>query len=186
MGDFLRVILDSISFLWPFRVVKQYERCVYYCCGKVVRTRFFLFSAAPGLKFLIPFFCDVKVYSVTEQVFTLPRQPIRLKDGKTLILRGVVVCEIDDIFAAELNVSNYTESTHEIASCTIADYLSDFTSEELDAANRRRILSTLRARVQKDVGNYGFKVKRISFSQFLLPQRVYHVINDAGGTAEYT
>lgn len=186
MGEFLRVLLDSIGYLWPLVLVKQYERCVYYFWGFVVKTRFPLLSPGPGVKFRLPFFCEVKVYAVNEQVFTLPRQPIRLQDGKTLTVRGVVVCEIDDILAAELNVSSYTESTHEIAMCTIADYLSEFTTADIEAKSRRRILGTLKSRIQEDVRAYGFKVKRVSFSQFLLPDRTYHVINDSGGTAEYT
>lgn len=186
MGEFLRILLDSITYLWPLRIVKEYERGVFYCFGRVLRTKFFLFSSAPGVKLVLPFFCELKSYSVVEQVFTLPRQPIRLRDGKTITLRGVVVCEIDDIYAAELNVSNYTESTHEIAMCTIADYISEFTAEDIESKSRRRILSTLKDRIQKDVAHYGFKVSRVSFSQFLLPQRVYHLINDSGGQAEYT
>jgi regulator of protease activity HflC (stomatin/prohibitin superfamily) len=78
MTDFLRLLLDAIAYIWPLRVVKQWERGGYYALGKWQR------EVGPGIYPVIPWFCEVLEISVAEAIVGTGRQDITLSDGSML------------------------------------------------------------------------------------------------------
>lgn len=176
MGDFLRLLFDALHYLWPFRIVKSYQRGIYYILGKP------LTRIQPGLKAFIPFFTEVVAYDVNLTPYTLPRQAITLQDGTQLIVQALVSMEIDDIVLADTAVANYTESLQEISAAALADFLSPLTKVELEAKHRGRLLTTLKNTVDRQTSAFGCKCRRFSFVQFSYPKASYHVINDQSAT----
>jgi regulator of protease activity HflC (stomatin/prohibitin superfamily) len=58
MGDFVRALIDIIQFVWPFRVVDQWEKGGYYVCGRWWK------EMGPGLKVVVPWFTHVEPVSI--------------------------------------------------------------------------------------------------------------------------
>lgn len=172
MSDFLGRILDAIEYLWPFRVVKIYERGVFYIWGFVWR------NVGPGLKVFVPFFMQIDIYLVCPDVRTLPRQDITLKDGRLLTFQVAVAIEVIDLVAADTKVANYIESTQEISMGIIADRLMEIEPSRFDSENRGRLIGGLKQSINAALSPFGCRCTELWFTQFALGARPYRVFTD--------
>lgn len=178
MNDLLRLLVDVAAYLWPFRIVKSYQRGVYRVNGRVVRSTFPLWSSEPGLKVVVPFFTEVEAYDVQPDPLSLPRQSLTLRDGRGLICQALVTVVVDDVVAAVEEVAGFITSAQEVAAGKIADRLMRATPEEIDPDNRGRLLGGMKQSINAELTKFGCRCTELTFVQFALGARTYRFFTD--------
>jgi regulator of protease activity HflC (stomatin/prohibitin superfamily) len=172
-------IVKVTTYLWPFRIVRADQRGVYLVNGKPWRTRIWFFSDAPGLKLVIPFFCTVESYAVNARLVSLPRQSITLADGRALIFQAILMLQVEDVWKAELDVSDFIEASQEEAAGILAERLMTTDASRIgEAAERGRLLAGLTASLNAELAKFGIRCLRLRFAQFAIGAKTYRLFND--------
>lgn len=194
MSDFLRLLLDSITYLWPFRIVKSYQRGVYRVNGLPWRPLVFacgfwyevaLFSSTPGLKLVCPFFTECEAFDVQPDPLSLPRQSLTLRDGRSLVCQALMTLVVDDILLAVEEVAGFLTSAQEVSCAKIADKLMTAKAEELEADNRGRLLGGLKQSINNELKKFGCRCVELSFVQFALGSRTYRLFTDTTSVGQF-
>lgn len=176
--ELVDLLITVVKFCWPFQVVREYERCVYYACGHLVRPRWYFLNEHPGLKVRIPFFCEIAVHPCQPTPLTLPRQSITLRDGTALVFQVKMTLQVVDVAAAETEVNDYVESAQENAAGIIATRLMELEMEQFTPDRRGKLLGGLKQSITADLKRYGCILLDLEFTQFALGARTYRVFND--------
>lgn len=172
MSEFLRLALDSIAYLWPFRVVMEWERCAYYVCGHFWKTM------GPGLKIVVPFFTELQQEGVVPTVFVTPLQSIMLKDGGTLTFSATITLSVVDLGKAYNSVMKWEQTALELASGLLAEKLADTDTGLFEPEKRGRLVAGCRTAIGNALADYGVKVSALRFNNFVRNMRVYRLFND--------
>jgi len=177
MSDFIRFLLDSVKFLWPFRIVHQWEVGGYYLRGKFWRT------VGPGLYFMLPWFTDIIVVSVAPIIVETGRQDITLQDGKVLSFSASAVCRVVDFDKAVNRVDKYHVSTLALIQSVLADRLARVDTARVEPEARGRLLSDLQRWVQQEAEEFGVEVSKIRFTSFITNMRLHRLLMDGSPNA---
>jgi regulator of protease activity HflC (stomatin/prohibitin superfamily) len=173
MGDFLRVILDSIQYLWPFRLVKPWERGGYYVFGRFWRV------VPPGVFPVIPWFTEVMTISVVPAIVETTRQDITLQDGKTVLsFAASAVVQVVDFNLAVNTIDNFHQTTQELIRAVLAEKLAQVDAERLAPEKRGRLLADLRRWIDEEARTFGVEVQKLRFPTFILNARTYRLLQD--------
>ncbi len=176
MGELLRLFLESIQFLWPLRLVEQWEAGGYYIFGRWHRL------LAPGMYPIIPWFCDVKTISIAEAIIGTGRQDITLGDGTVLSFAATATVKVTDPFLALNSVDDYQETTKELLSSVLAEKLAAVDAERILPDKRKRLMSDLRAWVAEEGLAYGIEFRKVRFTSFLTNVKTHrHLIDQTTG-----
>ena len=173
MSDFLRLVLDSIQYLWPFRRVDLWEKALYIVAGK------WQWVVGPGVWPILPWFIEVKVFSVVKGILETPRRDITLRDGTMLSFAASATVQIMDLKAAINTVDAYMETTQELISAVLAEKLAEVEASRVAPDKRGRLLADLRRWVQDEASVFGVEVSKLRFTTFVLNPRTYRLLGDA-------
>jgi regulator of protease activity HflC (stomatin/prohibitin superfamily) len=179
MTDLLRLLLDAIAYIWPFRIVYQYQRGCYYVLGRFWR------EIGPGLYPVIPWFTAVNEADVVEAIITTPRQDITLKDGSMLSFAASATLRVVNVRAALNEVDQYRETAQEAVAAVLAERLSQVDTERLEPDKRNRLLADLKKWVADEITPYGIEVSKLRFTSFIVNARAYRFIVDQANTAAW-
>lgn len=174
MGDFLRVLLDSISYLWPFEIIRQYELGGMYLFGRFRRV------LSPGLYFRVPFFQHVINVTAVPYMVVTPRMDLTMRDGRPLSVVASAWVKVSDFNLAINTVDSFHSTTTEIIKAVVADRLARVQPTRLEPENRADLLRDLTGWVAQEAGEYGINVEKVRFSTFVLGARTYRLLGDAG------
>jgi regulator of protease activity HflC (stomatin/prohibitin superfamily) len=174
MGDFLRLLLDGIQFLWPLRIVRQWERGGFYVWGRFWKV------VGPGIYPIVPWFMEVKEISVVPAIVSTPRLDITLKDGVLASFRAAATVEVVDYNLAVNTVDSFTETIQELLSAVLADRLADVDPERLRPAGRNRLLSDLTRWVNEESERFGIRTSKVRFTTFVLGVRSLRLLQEVG------
>lgn len=178
MGDFLRVLLDSIAYLWPFRIVKQWDEAGYYVGGRMWK-RVSATGWNRGIYFVVPFFTDVVERSKVPGMVRTPRIDLTLDDGSTLSATAVAWAKMVDFDKAVNGVDDFRETTEETFAAVIAESLSEVDMTRLLPSKRKRLLNDLTKWVNGETLEYGVEVTNVRFTTFVLKVRAYRILQDS-------
>lgn len=176
MGDFLRVILDSIQFLWPLDRVRQWERGGYYFCGRWWK------EVGPGVYPVIPWFSSVLSISVVPAIVETPRQDITLQDGKTLYFSASATVRVIDLNLAVNSIDNFTQTTQELIAAVLADRLARVRPDRLGPERRSALMRTLREAVTEEARLFGIEVSKLRFTNFVLNAKTIRLLQNTTPT----
>lgn len=177
MGELVRLILDSIGFLWPIRIVEESERAGRFFCGHWWQ------EVGPGWYFNVPFFMKVEPLSIAKGIVATPRLDIPLSDGNRLSFSASATCRVVDVKLALLAMDDYKETTQELLSAVIADKLMDVDAERVRNPEKRgRLFSDLRRWVQDEANEFGLEMSRVRFTSLVVDAPVMRLLNDNQGT----
>jgi regulator of protease activity HflC (stomatin/prohibitin superfamily) len=179
MGDFLRLILDSMEYMWPLRRVQQWERGGYYVMGRWVR------EIGPGVWPVVPWFCEVLAVSVVPAIVGTGRQDITLNDGSTLSFSATATCRVVDLFKALNKVDAFAETTQELLASVLADKLAAVDAARLQPERRARLFADLHRWVAEEALEYGIGVESVRFVSFITNVRTHRLIIDTSTIAEW-
>lgn len=176
MTDILRLLVDCASYIWPFRIVHQWERGCYYIFGKHIWT------VGAGIYPVIPFFMDVKEISVVYQVIDLPLQSITVQtaDSKTEVLTfsANVGISIFDAGLAFNAIDDYRNTVRKSCAGHLAEKLSTMDANRLTVEARGRLLAALRTTLNTEFRPYGIQVDDLRFTDYVPSAPVYRLFND--------
>lgn len=172
MSDFLKIILDSINFLWPFRRVEQWEVGGYYVFGRWYR------EVGPGVWPIVPWFCDVITCSTAEAIVGTGRQDITLQDKSMLSFAATAVVRVVDAYKALNLVDQYHQTMQELLSSALADKLATVDPARFEPEKRGRLAADLQRWVAEEAIQYGIEVKKVRFTSFLTNVKSHRLIID--------
>jgi regulator of protease activity HflC (stomatin/prohibitin superfamily) len=172
MGDFLKALIDLISFWWPGRRVEQWEVAGRYWKGQWVK------QVGPGIYWIVPWFGDIKTISVATSLVGTGRQDFTLPDGKLLSFAATASLRVVDPYKALNSVDGYQESMQELLQSVAGDQLSREKVEQLDQSKRTFLLSRLKKKVVEEAAQYGIEVMSVSFTSFVTEARAYRLMID--------
>lgn len=174
VGDFLRVLLDSIHFLWPFRIVQHWERAGYYIFGRWWR------EVGPGLYVVVPFFTDLIAVNCATKPRTTGREDITLKNGAVLSFAATATVRVVDVYKALNNVDDYHQSTEELVGSFLAEQLADVDPERLEPSKRKALFRKLQNDVAGEAAEYGVEVTKLRFTSFVTNLKTVRLLMDQG------
>lgn len=174
MFELVRLILDAAGQLLPFRIVWQHQRGLFFLAGR------YQWTTGPGLKLIVPYFCDVKCISVVPDVSTTPMQCVTLRDGKHLTFSASITFRVTDPNLAYNTLGHWTETVVELASGIVSEGLADADPDRFDPARgkRDRLIEELRDDVDKAVTMYGLTVMALRLNNFALGVRTVRLLVD--------
>lgn len=170
MTDLFRLLVDVAAYLWPFRIVWQWEAGAYYIAGR------FVFPVPAGVWPVVPFFFDVKSVNVVPDVLSTEEQTIELQGGGTLTFTASVRLKVVDANRALNNVVDYEENAVEDVAAVLAETLADMPEERFDPEKRRGLLRKCLLEVNKALGEYGVEAEKVRFTNFIRNIRAFRLI----------
>jgi regulator of protease activity HflC (stomatin/prohibitin superfamily) len=179
MSEFLRVLLDSIAYIWPLRTVDRWERAVYSVCGRWV------FEVGPGVYPIVPWFCEVRQLSVVTAILGTPRQDITLSDGSTLTFSATAKVRVVNALVACISVDDYHETTQELIGSVLAERMAEVDAARLAPEGRKRLLTDLRKWVNQESQEWGIEVSHLRFTTFVLNVKTYRLLQESGPIAPW-
>ncbi len=177
MGELMRLIVDSIAYLWPFRIVRAWERAGYLVCGRWWK------EVGPGLYLVVPFFMDVHSVSVAEAICGTQRQDITLSDGSTLSFQATCTAKIVDVRKAVCSVDDFASTTQELLASVLADKLAEVDADRLSPQKRTRLFSDLKRWVAEEAAGYGVEVSKVRFVSFVTNIKTHRLLIDQSSAA---
>ena len=175
VGDFLRLLLDFIEFLWPLKRIEQYEEGVVMVLGRYKKT------VGPGVYFRVPWFTDVHAVSVVWGAITTGRNDITMKDGKTLSFAANSLCRVVNAQKAMIDIHDHENGMHVILSSVLAERLAEIDPERLAPDKRARLNTDLRKWVEQEAAEFGVEVKWVRFTSFVVNPRTYRLLAEQIG-----
>lgn len=147
MAELLRLVVDVVGLLFPFRIIKASSRGLYYVFGRVVAT------VPPGCYPVVPWFTDCVPVSVVPHVFQTPLQTV----GRCSFSASLVVT-VTDACAAWTTLERWDESAVELATAVLAEAVAE--------AEAKPDMDAVLARINAELSPHGVEVSRLRFLDF--------------------
>lgn len=162
MSDIIRILIDVVQFLWPFRLVHQWQQGVYYICGRQ------MWTVGVGCWPVIPFFMDVATVNMVPAVYSTPLQTITVRDGRALTFSATLTVQVVDAGKALNSLDNWPETTVELVSGLLSSGLADAEVVRFDPARgkRDRLLDDLRKEADETMLVYGVTIIGLRLNNF--------------------
>lgn len=172
MADFVRLLIDIVQFLWPFRRVEHWERGVRYWMGRAGQV------VGPGVYPVIPWFGEVRTAPVAEFIIGTGRLDLAIKDGTVLSFAATATAQVSDVFQALNAVNEYQETATEAFMSACADQLAEETAASLEPSRRTRMMKRVQAAVAGKLSRYGIEVLEVNFISLVPNARVHRLVID--------
>jgi regulator of protease activity HflC (stomatin/prohibitin superfamily) len=185
MGELLRVVLDSLEYIWPFVVVRQSEDAGFYVGGRLL-LRLSAYGFSKGIYFRIPFFTEIRATPNVPAMIRTARLDLTLKDGTLLTIGASAWAKVVDFGLAIEGVDDYTETSQETLAAVLAEKLAEVDTERVTAGEKRkRLLTDLTKWVNDETLEYGVEVSNVRFTTFALNLKTYRLMQDSGNFASW-
>jgi len=174
MAEVVKLVVDLLVMLWPFRIVWAWQRGVYFFCGRSMGV------VGPGLKVVFPFLCDVRVVSVVPEVMLTPLQTITLRDNSVLSYSASITVVVVNAHLAYCTLGHWSETVVEIAAAVMSEGLADADPEKFDPARGKRdnLLERQRVAINVLIGQYGLEVTALRLNNFVRSVRTLRLLLD--------
>lgn len=172
LGEIFGFLRDVIQFIWPFKIVKQWERGGVYELGHFIRV------VGPGCWVLLPWFTEIIEVPIVPKPIATGRQDITLKSGATLSFDAAATLRVTDVEKALNAIDDYHHSTTILLASVLAEKLADVEPERFEPNRRGRLFASLETLVQKEAEVYGIEITNLRFTSFVLNARTYRLLID--------
>lgn len=174
MAELVRLLVELLERLNPFRIVWTWQRGVRFFCGKATRV------VGPGLKVVWPLLGDIRLVNITPEPHPLPMANITLKDGSTLSYSAVITLVVSDPLLAYTRVAEWEESGLEEAAGVLSDELARCEVRRLDPERGKRdnVIEECRKSINEAIAEYGLSVAKITMPNFVRNIRLVRLILD--------
>ena len=145
-----------------FRVLREYERAVYFFLGRSWGAR------GPGLIFLPPVFAKMQKVSLRVMALDIPPQDVITRDNISIKVNAVLYMRVVDTVKAVIGVENYLYVTSQLAQTTLRSVLGETEMDEL-LANRDKINAILKQIIDARAEEWGVEVSAVEVKDVDLP-----------------
>ena len=165
--DFLLQFIDQ---LLPVTPVNQTD--------KGVRLRFGKFKQVvdPGWHFKIPFVDEVVKHTVLWTTMSLTSQSLTTKDGKDVVVKGIIKYRIADIETFLLEVWDAVDAISDMTQGIIFDIVKEKTWDELQTSDLKPLITR---KVRNEAKRWGIEVETVTLSD-LAKIKSIRLLNDSG------
>ena len=120
----------------------------------------------PGIIVYWPIVTEVDIIPVARQTHNLPSQSLLTKDGKTVVVGGVVVYAIQDVVAAISKNWDVSETINDITMVAITQVITSHTLEYLQENLVGGVIAQLTRETRRRLRPFGVKVYRTALTDF--------------------
>ena len=165
--DFLLQFIDQ---LLPITPVNQTD--------KGVRLRFGKFKEVlePGWHYKHPFIDEVVKHTILWTTMSLTSQSLTTKDGKDIVVKGVIKYRIADIQIFLLEVWDAIDAISDMTQGIIFDIVKEKTWEELQTLDLKPLITR---KVRNEAKRWGIEVETVTLSD-LAKIKSIRLLNDSG------
>lgn len=174
MGEFFRALLDVIQYVWPFRIINQWEQGGFYMFGK------FQHVVGPGCWPVIPWFTEIRDLSMVPALVSTPKKDITLSDTSTLHFAMTGWVQVTDFNLAVNTIDNYHQTTQELIEAVMCEKCADVDAARLQPDKRARLLADLTRWVNAESEVFGVTVTKLRFTTFVLNVKTIRLLTDTG------
>ena len=154
------VLLQWAGFFIPFVVIDEFERGVVLRFGRPVR------DLGPGFHWIIPFQVDrVMADNVVPRTINLGSQSLTTKDGKAVVVAGVVTAQIRDVRKALLEVEGVDDACIDSSYGAIGALVASHTWEEVQHEDFSDVLTKA---CRKQAWRFGIEIQKVQLSDLTL------------------
>src|SRR5947209_9982958 len=164
MSDILVTAIGAIA-LYLFaglRVLREYERGVYFLLGRLRPTK------GPGLIFLPPLLAKMQKVSLRVMAIDIPPQDVITRDNISIKVNAVLYMRVKTPDKAVVGVENYLYATSQLAQTTLRSVLGETEMDEL-LASRDKVNAILRQIIDKRSEDWGIEVSAVEVKDVDLP-----------------
>jgi regulator of protease activity HflC (stomatin/prohibitin superfamily) len=172
MDTAVRLFVEMCQLLWPFRIVKEWQRGGYMVCGKWWK------EVGPGCYVVIPWFFDVQEVSMAGSRVGTGRQDLTLLDGSTLSFAATAWVQVREPKAAICDVDDYQATAQEDLTAILAGELAELDPDRLRPRRRGTLFKELETAVAKQHAKYGVESSQLAFSSFVLGAKMHRLLID--------
>jgi regulator of protease activity HflC (stomatin/prohibitin superfamily) len=166
-------IVEWIGHFVPrLKIVRSTHAGVRFRHGKHAR------EIKPGIVIYWPIVTEVDIIPVARQTHNLPSQSLLTKDGKQIVVGGVVVYAIADVVAALANNWDVSDTMNDITMVAITEVVTSHPLDHLMANLTGSIQTELSRVTRRKLKLYGVKVYRTALTDFSTAM----VIKNIGGS----
>lgn len=154
------LLLQWISFFVPFVVIDQFEQAVVLRFGKFNR------ELDPGFHWIIPFDIErVIADNVVPRTVNLGAQSLTTRDGRQVVVGGVVTAQIRDIRKATLEVEGVDHALQDSCYGAIGALVA---SRSWDDVQREDFSDELTKSCRRQAWRFGIEILRVQLSDLSL------------------
>lgn len=169
MGEMVKLLFDTLGHLWPLRIVNDWERGLYYVCGRCVG------EVGRGCYPVLPWFCDVHAVSVVPDVVLTPLKSVTTRGGVQLTYSCGITFRVTHPRAAYTKLHDYKESIVEIANGVLSDGMRALTDT---TATSEGMLEPLRVSINHALEVYGVEVVALRLDNFVVGAGTVRLLQD--------
>lgn len=173
ISEIVQLLVSVIEFIWPFKIVHQWERGRFYCFG-----RMYFGELKPGLYFFIPWFMRIIEVEDAYVPITTPRQDITIKDGRLLSFAAAAQLRVADSDLAINSVEHYHDSAKTLMASFLAQEMVEADPDRFAPDRRKRLFTSLEQRLATEAAKFGVELRDLSFTSFVLAPRAYRLLSD--------
>lgn len=151
-------------------VAREYERYVVFRLGRSIGAK------GPGLIILIPFIDTATKVDLREQFMEVPQQTAITKDNAPIDVDFLTYWKVSDPERSVLQVGNFAAASQGIATTTLRAVIGDITLDDV-LAQRERINSILRTKLDEVTERWGVKVTAVEIREIKPPREVQEAMN---------
>jgi regulator of protease activity HflC (stomatin/prohibitin superfamily) len=152
------------------RIVREYQRLVIFRLGKCIGSR------GPGPVWMIPFVDRPVVVDQRELFLEVPHQSCITKDNVPIQVDFLIYRQVMDPVASVVAVSNFAGASSGIAATTLRAVIGDIPLDDV-LAQRERINSELREKLDEVTERWGVKVTAVEIREIVPPREVQEAMN---------
>jgi regulator of protease activity HflC (stomatin/prohibitin superfamily) len=153
----------------PFEVINHYDRGVRLRFGKAVSKDGKPTILDPGLHWKWPFIDDINSHMVKATTMDLKEQTITTKDDKSIVVRGVVKYEIDDVATLLLEVDTPTAAVADMSMGILRDTL---IGKNWDECNDPDLSKEITSKIKREAKKWGIDVKAVTLTDLALMRSI--------------
>ena len=148
IGDLVRYFARLVPRLQLVRITE----------GAIKFRRAKALEVGPGLHWWWPVTTEIDVYPVVRQVISLEQQMIQTGEGKTIVVDGVIVYTIDDLYTFCVENDDAEENMAELAQAGMRKAVLGTPFEEINGG-RAKFDNRLTTEAQKSLKGFGVAIE---------------------------
>jgi regulator of protease activity HflC (stomatin/prohibitin superfamily) len=153
--------------IFPFRVVREYQRMVLFRLGRVPTNG----VRGPGVILLIPFLDKVISVDLRERYLEIPNQTAITKDNAGIQIDFIIFYRVADAVQTVLNVQNFAGAAQNIAATTLRSVVGDMPLDDV-LSKRDEMNVLLRTRLDEVTERWGVKITNVEVREITPPPTV--------------
>lgn len=151
-------------------IAREYERYVVFRLGRSIGAK------GPGVIILIPLIDTATKVDLREQFMEVPQQTAITKDNAPIDVDFLTYWKVSDPERSVLQVGNFAAASQGIATTTLRAVIGDITLDDV-LAQRERINSILRTKLDEVTERWGVKVTAVEIREIKPPREVQEAMN---------